>query len=114
MHSSLAAYTLGNNVERLYIDSTGAANGTGNALNNTLFAGAGNNVLDGRDGTDTVSYARALSGVNVNLSTSAQQNTAGSGLDTLKFCENLTGSAYADSLSGNSAANVLNLSLIHI
>ncbi len=26
----------------------------------------------------------------------------------MKFCENLTGSAYADSLSGNSAANVLN------
>ncbi|KRA96200.1 mannuronan epimerase [Pseudomonas sp. Root68] len=108
VHSDLAAYTLGDNIEHLYIDSTGAANGTGNALNNTLFAGAGNNVLDGRDGTDTVSYARALSGVNVNLSTSAQQNTAGSGLDTLKFCENLTGSAYADSLSGNSAANVLN------
>ena len=107
VHSSLAAYTLGNNVERLYIDSTGAANGTGNALDNTLFAGAGNNVLDGRDGNDTVSFERALSGVTVNLSTSAQQNTVGSGLDTLKFFENLTGSAYADSLSGNSAANVL-------
>lgn len=108
VHSSLAAYTLSNNVERLYIDSTGAANGTGNALDNTLFAGAGNNVLDGRDGNDTVSFERALSGVTVNLSTSAQQNTAGSGLDTVKFFENLTGSAYADSLSGNSAANVLN------
>ncbi|WP_454845907.1 M10 family metallopeptidase C-terminal domain-containing protein [Pseudomonas farris] len=108
VHSSLAAYTLGNNVERLYVDSTGAANGTGNALDNTLFAGAGNNVLDGRDGNDTVSFERALSGVTVNLSTSAQQNTVSSGLDTLKFLENLTGSAYADSLSGNSAANVLN------
>lgn len=108
VHSSLAAYTLSNNVERLYIDSTGAANGTGNALDNTLFAGAGNNVLDGRDGNDTVSFERALSGVTVNLSTSAQQNTVSSGLDTLKFFENLTGSAYADSLSGNSAVNVLN------
>ncbi|KQV16733.1 mannuronan epimerase [Pseudomonas sp. Root329] len=108
VHSRLAAYTLGNNVERLYIDSTGAANGTGNALDNTLFAGAGNNVLDGRDGIDTVSFEHALSGVTVNLSTSAQQNTVGSGLDTLKFLENVTGSAYADSLSGNSAANVLN------
>ncbi|WP_415769067.1 M10 family metallopeptidase C-terminal domain-containing protein [Pseudomonas sp. LB3P38] len=107
VHSRLAAYTLGANVEQLYIDSTGAANGTGNALDNTLFAGAGNNVLDGRDGNDTVSFERALSGVTVNLSTSAQQNTVGSGLDTLKFFENLTGSAYADSLSGNSAANVL-------
>jgi Ca2+-binding RTX toxin-like protein len=108
VHSSLAAYTLGANVEHLYIDSTVAANGTGNALDNTLFAGAGNNVLDGREGNDTVSFERALSGVTVNLSTSAQQNTGSSGLDTLKFFENLTGSAYADSLSGNSAANVLN------
>ncbi|WLI09841.1 MULTISPECIES: glycosyl hydrolase family 28-related protein [Pseudomonas] len=108
VHSSLATYTLGNNVERLSIDSTGAANGTGNALDNTLFAGAGNNVLDGRDGNDTVSFERALSGVTVNLSTSAQQNTVSSGLDTLKLFENLMGSAYADSLSGDSAANVLN------
>ncbi|MGF6221942.1 M10 family metallopeptidase C-terminal domain-containing protein [Pseudomonas frederiksbergensis] len=108
VHSSLAAYTLANNVEHLYIDSTGAANGTGNALDNTLFAGAGNNVLDGRDGNDTVSFERALSGVTVNLSTSAQQNTVSSGLDTVKSFENLTGSAYADTLSGNSAANVLN------
>nr|WP_264080352.1 putative Ig domain-containing protein [Pseudomonas fluorescens] len=108
VHSSLAAYTLGSNVENLYIDSAGAANGTGNALDNTLFAGAGNNVLDGRDGNDTASFERALSGVTVNLSTSAQQNTVGSGLDTLKFIENLTGSAYADTLSGNSAGNILN------
>ncbi|PQP03831.1 mannuronan epimerase [Pseudomonas frederiksbergensis] len=108
VHSSLAAYTLGNNVERLYIDSPGAANGTGNALDNTLFAGAGNNVLDGREGNDTVSYERAASGVTVSLSTSVQQNTVGSGLDTVKLSENLTGSAYADTLSGNSGANVLN------
>ncbi|WLG53492.1 glycosyl hydrolase family 28-related protein [Pseudomonas sp. FP1742] len=108
VHSSLAAYTLGNNVERLYIDSPGAANGTGNALDNTLFAGAGNNVLDGREGNDTVSYERAASGVTVSLSTSVQQNTVGSGLDTVKLFENLTGSAYADTLSGNSGANVLN------
>jgi Ca2+-binding RTX toxin-like protein len=108
VHSSLATYTLGNNVENLYLDSPGAANGIGNALANILFAGAGDNILDGRDGNDTVSYERALAGVTVNLSTSAQQNTVGSGLDTLKFIENLTGSAYADTLSGNSAGNILN------
>ena len=37
VHSSLAAHTLANNVERLYIDSTGAANGTGNALDLSLI-----------------------------------------------------------------------------
>src|SRR3546814_12227516 len=48
VHSSLTAYTLGNNVENLYIDTPDAANGTGNAQENTLVTGAGNNVLDGR------------------------------------------------------------------
>ncbi|NWC09397.1 right-handed parallel beta-helix repeat-containing protein [Pseudomonas agarici] len=107
VHSSLAAYTLTNNVENLYIDASGSANGTGNALDNTLFAGAGNNVLDGRDGQDTVSFERALAAITATLSTSAQQNTLGSGLDTLKNIENLTGSVYADNLTGNSRANVL-------
>jgi Ca2+-binding RTX toxin-like protein len=107
VHSSLAAYTLTSNVENLYINTPDAANGTGNALDNTLYAGAGNNVLDGRAGNDTVSFERAMAGVTVTLSTSAQQNTLGSGLDTLKFFENLTGSAYADSLTGSSGANVL-------
>ncbi|NUT90031.1 type I secretion C-terminal target domain-containing protein [Pseudomonas corrugata] len=107
VHSRLASYTLTSNVENLYIDTPDAANGTGNALDNTLFAGAGNNVLDGREGNDTVSFAQALAGVTVTLSTSAQQNTVGSGLDTLKNVENLTGSAYADTLTGNSAGNIL-------
>ncbi|RMM52772.1 putative Ig domain-containing protein [Pseudomonas corrugata] len=107
VHSRLATYTLTSNVENLYIDTPDAANGTGNALDNTLFAGAGNNVLDGREGNDTVSFEQGLAGVTVTLSTSAQQNTAGSGLDTLKNFENLTGSAYADTLTGNSAGNVL-------
>jgi parallel beta-helix repeat protein len=108
VHSSLATYTLGNNVENLYIDSSDAANGIGNSLDNVLFAGTGNNVLDGRDGNDTVSFARALAGITATLSTSAQQDTFGSGLDMLKNFENLTGSAYADTLTGNSGANVLN------
>ncbi|QHA83101.1 mannuronan epimerase [Pseudomonas mediterranea] len=107
VHSRLASYTLTSNVENLYIDTPDAANGTGNTLDNTLFAGAGNNVLDGREGNDTVSFAQALAGVTVTLSTSAQQNTIGSGLDTLKNFENLTGSAYADTLTGNSGGNIL-------
>lgn len=107
VHSNLSSYTLGNNVENLYIDATGAADGVGNALANILYAGAGNNVLDGRDGIDTISYAYAQASVSVTLSTSAQQDTLGSGLDTLKHFENLTGSAYGDNLTGNSGANRL-------
>lgn len=108
VYSSLATYTLGSHVENLYINTTAAANGTGNGLENVIYAGDGNNVLDGRAGIDTVSYANASAAVSVTLSTSAQQNTGGSGLDTLKNFENLTGSSFADALTGNSAANVLN------
>lgn len=108
VHSTLATFTLGSNVENLYIDSIDAANGIGNALDNVLFAGIGNNVLDGRDGNDTVSYYGTQAGITATLSTSAQQNTGGSGLDTLKSIENLIGSGFADNLTGNSGANVLN------
>lgn len=106
--TSLASWTLSSNVENLVINTPGAANGIGNSLDNILFAGSGDNVLDGRGGNDTVSYAFATAGVTLALNTSAQQNTGGSGMDSLKYIENLTGSQFADSLTGSSAANVLN------
>ncbi|RMV12133.1 Poly C5 epimerase 3 [Pseudomonas savastanoi] len=106
--SSLASYTLGANLENIVITGTGAANATGNTLDNLIYAGAGDNVMDGRDGNDTVSYLFATAGVTVALNTSAQQATGGSGLDTLKGTENLTGSQFADTLTGNKNANILN------
>jgi Ca2+-binding RTX toxin-like protein len=62
VHTTLASYTLGNHVENGRILATGAANLTGNALNNLLYAGTGNNVLDGGAGSDTVTWAYAVSG----------------------------------------------------
>jgi len=106
--SSLAAYTLTANVETLRLVATGAADGTGNSLNNTLYAGAGNNVLDGGAGIDTVSYSLAAAAVTVSLAISAAQATGGSGSDTLVNIENLVGSAYADRLTGDGLANRLN------
>jgi Ca2+-binding RTX toxin-like protein len=111
VYSYLSSYTLGTNVENGRILSTGAANLTGNSLNNVLYAGVGNNVLDGSTGTDTVSYAYGVTGttgVTVSLALTSAQATGGSGSDTLLGIENLTGSAYADSLTGNGlAGNVL-------
>jgi uncharacterized delta-60 repeat protein len=109
--SYLGAYTLGSNVEIGRIMSTSAANLTGNILNNALYAGVGNNVLQGGSGIDTVSYAYGVSGttgVTVNLCVTTAQTTGGSGSDTLGGIENVAGSVNADRLTGNSGNNVLN------
>jgi Ca2+-binding RTX toxin-like protein len=109
-YSYLSSYTLGNYVENGRILATGAASLVGNTLNNVLYAGVGNNTLNGSTGTDTVSYAYGVTGtagVTVSLSLSAAQATGSSGLDTLIAIENLTGSSYNDTLTGNTAANVL-------
>ena len=107
VYSSLSAYTLGVNVENLRLLSTGAANGTGNALDNLVYAGAGNNSLNGSTGIDTVSYAFATTAVTANLALTTAQVTRGSGSDTLLNFENLSGSNFNDLLTGNAAANTL-------
>jgi Zn/Cd-binding protein ZinT len=105
--SWLTAYTLGSNVENGRILANGGANLTGNTLNNVLYAGAGNNILDGSNGTDGVSYAYAAAGVTVSLASSLAQSTVGSGSDTILRIENLLGSKFNDSLTGNNGANTL-------
>lgn len=102
------AHTLTANVEIGQIAATGAANLTGNALSNHLIAGAGNNVIDGGTGVDTVSYASATSAVTVRLALTTAQATGGSGTDTLLSIENVTGSIFDDTLVGGGTGNVIN------
>ncbi|TXI89046.1 MAG: calcium-binding protein, partial [Cupriavidus sp.] len=89
---------------------------TGDANANTLTGGAGDDVLDGgagadllrgQAGRDTASYASAAAGVSVDLSISGAQSTGGAGSDTLEGIENLSGSAFNDTLTGDANANVL-------
>ena len=105
--SSASVYTLGANFENLRLIATGNCNGIGNGLDNTIYAGSGNNVMNGGAGSDTVSYAFATSGVSVTLALVSAQNTLGSGTDTLASIESLFGSNFADGLTGNVHANVL-------
>lgn len=72
-----------------------------------LDGGAGADRLDGGAGSDTASYASASSAVKVALTIAKAQDTGGAGKDTLVSIENLQGSAYADSLTGNDGSNVL-------
>ena len=110
VQSLLAAYTLGANVEDGRILATGPANLTGNGLNNILFAGAGDNQLDGLSGRDTLSYRYATGAVAVDLSTvdaGGWSTVTGSGIDLVRGFENIEGGAFADRLTGDSGDNVL-------
>ncbi|MGO7711656.1 calcium-binding protein, partial [Rhizobium johnstonii] len=54
VRTTLAAYTLGANVESLLYMGSASFTGTGNALVNTITGGAGNDTLDGGTGNDTL------------------------------------------------------------
>jgi Ca2+-binding RTX toxin-like protein len=103
--SRLAAYTLGAGIENGRILATGPATLTGNAAGNLLVAGAGDNVLDGAAGNDTVSYLASTAAVKVDLALATPQATGGSGLDRLVAIEHVAGSAFADTLLGNAVSN---------
>ncbi|WP_095196418.1 retention module-containing protein [Pseudomonas sp. Irchel 3A7] len=79
----------------------------GGAGNDLLFSGVGNDLLDGGTGNDTASYAHATADVTVNLGTSGPQNTLGAGTDTLTGIENLVGSNFNDSLTGDNNSNII-------
>jgi serralysin len=79
---------------------------SGDLGSDTLAGGLGNDLLDGGVGSDLASYAAAANAIAVNLAVTAAQNS-GEGLDTLAGIENLEGSRYNDTLTGNTAANIL-------
>ncbi len=114
--SYLFNYTLTANVEIGRIAYAGPANITGNSLNNVLYAGVGNNLINGGAGIDNLSYSfattTAANGIQLNLTivnASGQTVVSGiSGTDLIKNIENVTGSNYNDSLIGNNGNNVLN------
>jgi Ca2+-binding RTX toxin-like protein len=108
VYSYLASHTLGSNIENGRIMNTGGATIIGNSLNNFLYAGQGNNTIDGGNGWDSVSFAYGVSGsggVTANLATG--QVSGSSGTDTLIGIERLYGSNNADTLIGNITSNTL-------
>jgi Ca2+-binding RTX toxin-like protein len=82
--------------------------------NDSLFGGTeddwlmgegGADLLDGGDGFDIASYSTSKSGVVVNLATGVNGGDAVG--DTLRSIEQITGSAYADSITGDAANNII-------
>ncbi|MCM8736710.1 tandem-95 repeat protein, partial [Azospirillum sp. A1-3] len=76
----------------------------GGTDNDLLAGGLGNDTIDGGAGNDTVTYADSATAVNANLATEVG---TGEGNDVLRNLENVTGSAFDDTITGNSGANIL-------
>jgi Ca2+-binding RTX toxin-like protein len=72
--------------------------------NDVLVGGAGADALSGGNGSDRASYDTATAGVVANL-TSAGANTGDALGDTYASIENVTGSAFADILTGTTGTN---------
>ena len=99
------------------VGSSQVADNNGNTGGDTFISSVNNDVFDGRTnangdniGGDTVDYSHTPgpNGVTVNLGLSGvQQNTVGSGLDELLNVENLRGSNFGDTLTGDGNSNIL-------
>jgi Ca2+-binding RTX toxin-like protein len=86
----------------------------GGAGNDVFQGGAGNNVFNGGAGSDTVDfYVNALGyngpGVTASLNISGPQSIGGPRGGTVSFnsIENLTGTIYSDTLTGDNGNNIL-------
>lgn len=79
----------------------------GDTGNDNLKGGGGADSLNGGSGIDTASYVDSSGGVIASLNLGFGQFSDAAG-DTYTDIENLTGSSHADTLHGDSGANVLN------
>ena len=113
---SAVSFTLGANVENLTLTGTGAINGTGNSLNNTLTGNSAANVLTGGAGHDTYVVGAGDTVVEAanegtDLVQSSVSWTLGANLERLTLTGTGaiegTGNSLNNVLTGNSAANIL-------
>ncbi len=132
--SAVTITSLSGNVEGLTL-AKGNTNGRGNGLDNFILGSSGLNILEGGDGADTlvggmgndsffgettssvgddadtIAYTGAKKTIVFSLSnTLVGQNTGGAGTDRIydiSSIENLTGSAFNDTLTGNLGPNVI-------
>ena len=74
--------------------------------NDVVIGGAGGDSLDGGTGRDTLDYSASDAGVRINLTTNAATGGHAAG-DTISNFERITGSAFDDTLIGNTSGNII-------
>jgi Ca2+-binding RTX toxin-like protein len=92
--------------EDVLIGGDGADSLFGGSGNDYLTGGAGADALSGDSGIDTAIYTDSLAGVEVNLTTGTGSNGDAAG-DKLVGIENVAGSHFGDTLTGDAYVNVL-------
>ena len=79
----------------------------GNDANNTLTGNGGADTINGGNGIDTARYASSTAGVTVNLGDARAETGGHAKGDVLISIENIIGSNFADSLTGDAVDNLL-------
>jgi Ca2+-binding RTX toxin-like protein len=72
-----------------------------------ILGGPGNDTIDGGAGNDWAAYEDATAGVIVDLNLTTAQNTGGGGTDKLAGIENVYGSDFNDTLTGDAHDNMI-------
>lgn len=106
---SSVTYTLGNNVENLFLTGTGTINGTGNNLDNAIVGNGAKNILTGGVGNDTLNGDAGADRMvgNAGNDTYIVDNTA----DTVVEASNSGIDLVQSSISWTLSSNVENLTL---
>lgn len=80
---------------------------TGSDGDDVLNGGSASDVLNGGGGYDTVTYADATAGVQVDLRRESSTSTAGLSRDSLAGFEKVIGSNFADTISGDGNSDLI-------
>jgi len=75
--------------------------------NDRIAGDLGNDFIDGGAGIDTLDYSGVGAAITINLTRVSAFDTGGGGIDTIRSVENVTGTAFDDTLLGNEFANIL-------